>query len=120
MVILARVDAAYVLPVRRIVDEVLRKAAVLGAGTENHELFRDRVDPIGGNEIAGEYLAGFRSHVVGRRMVDGASQTEKSPDLIAAVGIVLFTVEDSLRFRVSQAKKKNALFLTTGPPTVNP
>ena len=101
LIILARVDPSDVLSVRRIVDEVLRKAAVLGAGIESHELFRDWVDPIGGNEIAGEYLAGLCRRVVGRR-------------------IVVVTVEDSLRFSVSQWKKKNALFLTTGPPTVNP
>ena len=45
---------------------------------------------------------------------------ESLPVSSRAVGIVLFTVEDSLRFSVSQAKKKNTLFLTAGPPNVNP
>src|SRR4051795_1744109 len=50
----------------------------------------------------------------------GALSAEKSPCLIASVGIVLFTVADSLRFSVSQEKKKNALFLIAGPPNVKP
>ena len=50
----------------------------------------------------------------------GLPSDKKSPVLIGAVGIVLFTVADSLRARFSYAKKKNSLSLTAGPPNVKP
>ncbi len=36
----------------------------------------------------------------------GTLNADKSPCLIASVGIVLFTVADSLRFSVSQEKRR--------------
>ena len=74
LVILTSVDSADILLVRWIVDEVLRKKTVLGSGVVSHQLLCDGVDPVGGNDIAGKDLAGFRGRVVSRGIVDRAGE----------------------------------------------